>query len=262
MIVVKKGYSSLEQYSVDGILGPWTDIYALCSTIYRCITGETLPEAIQLIDKKKTPPSQIGIKIPAKAEGALLKGLENNYTQRTKDIQKLIDAFGGANHREGSIAYFDNENEKCNNTTLKESKLKYFVFAGVAAAVMLATSATMKSVGFFSKPPAPTATPMPTATATPGPTPTLTPSPTPTPTLTATPTPSPTPSPTATPEPTATPTPEPTATPTPEPTPTRAAIPTAAPKPKPKPGYRNYKNWNKYLPLIPLRKKLEHETDY
>ena len=43
--ILKQGYSPIEQYQNRGSLGPWTDVYALCATIYFCLTGEAPPDA-------------------------------------------------------------------------------------------------------------------------------------------------------------------------------------------------------------------------
>ncbi|MCC8104036.1 MAG: protein kinase [Clostridiales bacterium] len=100
MIQVKKGYTPLEQYQLEGYIGPWTDIYALCSTIYQCITGIQLAEPLELKKTGIKKPSQMGIKIPAKAENALMKGLRIDYEERIQDIQQLYNAFYSTVKRE------------------------------------------------------------------------------------------------------------------------------------------------------------------
>lgn len=35
-----EGYAAPEQSTVDGVIGPWTDIYGLAATLYRCVTGK------------------------------------------------------------------------------------------------------------------------------------------------------------------------------------------------------------------------------
>ena len=89
-IMLKRGYAPEEQYRSKGNQGPWTDVYALCATLYKCITGVKPDEAIERIyqDKLKRP-SQLGISIDKRQEDALMKGLAIFQRDRFKTIDEL-----------------------------------------------------------------------------------------------------------------------------------------------------------------------------
>ena len=96
-IVLKPGYAPPEQYQTHGIQGPWTDIYALCATMYKCITGENPPDAIErVMDDSLKKISEVGIVIPPQEEAAIIKGMSVSAKDRYQDIKDLCeDLYGG-----------------------------------------------------------------------------------------------------------------------------------------------------------------------
>ena len=46
-MVASQGFSPMEQYTRHGEIGPWTDVYAMCATIYYCVTGKVLPTPME-----------------------------------------------------------------------------------------------------------------------------------------------------------------------------------------------------------------------
>ena len=96
-IVLKPGYAPPEQYQTHGIQGPWTDIYALCATMYKCITGENPPDAIdRVIDDHLKKISEFGITIPPQEEAAIIKGMSVSAKDRYQDIKDFCeDLYGG-----------------------------------------------------------------------------------------------------------------------------------------------------------------------
>ena len=95
-VIFKMGYAPWEQYQTRGEQGPWTDVYALCATIYKCITGETPPEALERMGEDPLqPPSRLGIFIKPQVEAALLKGLAVMKKDRHQDITQLSRALQG-----------------------------------------------------------------------------------------------------------------------------------------------------------------------
>ena len=95
-VMLKPGFAPEEQYFARGQQGPWTDIYALCATIYRAITGTTPPESVERLrnDTLKAP-SALGIRISPAEETALLKGMAVSQEERWQTIPELNAALYG-----------------------------------------------------------------------------------------------------------------------------------------------------------------------
>lgn len=87
--IVKSGYSPQEQYANDPrAQGPWSDIYALGSTLYRAIAGKTPDEAtIRMLDDPVVPASKIGA---GTYRAPFLAAIDRAMSLRPKDRQQSI----------------------------------------------------------------------------------------------------------------------------------------------------------------------------
>ncbi len=90
-VMVKRGYSSPELYRSRGEQGPWTDVYAICATIYFMLTGKVPDEAIDRILEDETPSlvGMKGIKASLSFKKAVMKGISLRQGERYKNIGEL-----------------------------------------------------------------------------------------------------------------------------------------------------------------------------
>jgi len=94
-IVLKAGYAPEEQYRSRGKQGPWTDIYALCATIYKCITGVTPDDALdRLRDDRIRWPSEMGLPISVVQENVLKKGMSVYAEDRYRNVREMMADLG------------------------------------------------------------------------------------------------------------------------------------------------------------------------
>lgn len=96
-IVLKQGYAPVEQYWNGDRQGAWTDVYAVCATIYKCLTGVTPVAAVQrAVQDELKPPSQLGIAISPQQEQALMRGLAVKDADRYRSMEELVAGFAAA----------------------------------------------------------------------------------------------------------------------------------------------------------------------
>ena len=91
-VVLKRGFAPEEQYRSNGKQGPWTDVYAICATIYYMLTGKKPPESIERT-YEDTLQSFDELEIPVDKEksDALMKGLAPIYQNRYQSIRDLCN---------------------------------------------------------------------------------------------------------------------------------------------------------------------------
>ena len=95
--VVTAGYSPQEQYSQKSRQGPYTDVYALCATMYHAITGALPPASIEraLEGVQLKSFEECGVPVPQTVEHAIVHGLALKSTERTQTMGELLEELNG-----------------------------------------------------------------------------------------------------------------------------------------------------------------------
>ena len=100
--MVTQGYAPIEQYSRQSRQGPYTDIYALCATMYALITGRIPAAATDRMTGEasvKTFP-EMGLEVPKRIEKAIFHGLAIRSTDRPGSMRELYDEISGGTPEE------------------------------------------------------------------------------------------------------------------------------------------------------------------
>jgi len=88
--IVKHGFAPMEQYGDGEKLGVWSDVYALCATIYYCVTGQVPPDAYTRFSGDAGPDwGGIPGITPAQVK-ALEKGFALKHENRTGSVEELM----------------------------------------------------------------------------------------------------------------------------------------------------------------------------
>jgi len=95
-VILKPGFAPEEQYRTRGQQGPWTDVYALCATMYRCLTGITPDESMErVVDDRTKSPAEL-CDCPKAVSDVLMKGLAVLQRDRIQTVDELLAAFANA----------------------------------------------------------------------------------------------------------------------------------------------------------------------
>lgn len=90
-LVTKNGFSPVEQYMDSGKIGPWTDVYALCATIYYACYGKLVPQALERLDHDTlTFDLPVREAIPQNVIDTLKKGLAIRAAERIQSVEELM----------------------------------------------------------------------------------------------------------------------------------------------------------------------------
>ncbi len=84
--ILTPGYAPLEQYGAKGRRGEYTDVYAICATLYALVKGIPPPEATELVGEENIDFNGISEKL----KGILKKGLSIEIPKRIQNTVELI----------------------------------------------------------------------------------------------------------------------------------------------------------------------------
>lgn len=93
-LVMKKGFSPPEQYSTRVEIGPWTDVYALTVTMYYCITGKLIPDALDRMMKSAeiSFDSGYGKDLKPEIKDVFKRGMDVKKGNRIQTVSELREA--------------------------------------------------------------------------------------------------------------------------------------------------------------------------
>ena len=124
-IMVKHGYAPEEQYRTHGKQGPWTDVYALCATLYHMISGRLPEDGVErLYQDNMVPLKQLTLSetVPAEISDVIEKGMAVRAKDRYRTMEELSAALENAekirDEREARLE----EEKKAEEARLKEEK--------------------------------------------------------------------------------------------------------------------------------------------
>lgn len=103
-VILKHGYAPIEQYSKEGKIGVWTDLYAFSATIYALLSGKKPQEAPdRLMGDEVKDLCTLNIEVPRGFSDAVKKAMSMQY----KDRYYSVEDFKAALHKNNLIDGFD-----------------------------------------------------------------------------------------------------------------------------------------------------------
>ena len=151
-------YKAPEQQDSEGILGPWTDVYALCAVWYEMVTGHKIQAAPDRMKNDSVRSPHWYTKIRDKTERALMQGISLESQMRFFSIGNLLESIdlpreeeeremGVIRHIWGDAWLNTSQQEKKRK---RKKRVKGYLLKRIAIGMIcLAALAGMSSVGIY-----------------------------------------------------------------------------------------------------------------
>lgn len=90
-LLFKRGFAPVEQYRSNEKLGPWSDVYSLCATMYYMITGMIPEDAMErwIADQLKPLDKMYGTGLSMLQSLAIMKGMALECSDRYQNLKDL-----------------------------------------------------------------------------------------------------------------------------------------------------------------------------
>lgn len=112
--ILKHGFAPMEQYRSRGNMGPWTDEYGFCASVYYCLTGKVPPDAPSRAIDDAQPDWDSIPDLPRGQRWALEKGMSMRAKDRFASMRELYTAL-----YENSEAYVESEEKDREDEQIK-----------------------------------------------------------------------------------------------------------------------------------------------
>ena len=119
---ISHGYAPMEQYKQGGVntFSPQTDIYSLGATLYKLVTGNTPPQAMDLIDEGLPPlPSSLSTSVVE----AIKKAMQFRKVDRPENITEFLNILRITIDKSLSVLQSTNTQESKAQSALEETKI-------------------------------------------------------------------------------------------------------------------------------------------
>lgn len=91
--IVKPGFAPPEQYSGEGAIGPWSDVYALAATLHYAISGQHPQESTSRLDNDEMEkPSFYDPEVPGYLDKTVMRGMDTDSRLRFQSMEEFASA--------------------------------------------------------------------------------------------------------------------------------------------------------------------------
>lgn len=133
-LIYKRGFAPIEQCQSHGIQGPWTDVYAVCGTMYFMLTGIVPDDSVdRMIHDRVRPLGEFaGTGLTKKEAAAIMKGMAVEAKKRYSSVRDLYSELydeeleQGESPPEANWTYGEARKMRKQNTTYLAQKVERF----------------------------------------------------------------------------------------------------------------------------------------